>query len=287
MIHVISTLKDQDVFERERARAENREPHIYHGTFASHPDNDTRLQQAIASAGKNASAATGHLQNAEGFLKAVEGLPIGSSAHQGMVRDNRFYHADMQFTLAFPKGWQVVNQPDKLLAIAPQKEHYLEIRAQPPPADIKDPKDFAMRGLANRRLDHTETFETNGLKGWSGIVHGDPSPFGQSTSVRYIVIYYGDLMWVFKGASRSGFDVPSGDPFFRSTADTFRRMKASEFPLSEPYRLHVVKAGEGTTMEELAKESPLTKYPLQQLRLFNSLYPDGEPKPGDYVKTVR
>ena len=287
MIHVISTLKDQDTFERERARLENREPHIYHGVFASHPDNDTRLQQAIASSGKNAAAATGNTSNAEGFLQAVEGLPVGSSAHQGMVRDNRFYHADMQFTLAFPHGWQVVNQPDKILAISPNKDHYMEIRAQPPPSDITDPRDFAMRGLANRRLDRTETLDINGLKGWTGIVHGDPSPFGQSTSVRYIVIYYSSLMWVFKGASRTGMMAPSGDPFFLSTANTFRRLHANEFALAEPYRLHVLKATADTTIESLAEKSPIKKYPLQQLRLFNSLYPDGEPKAGDLIKTVR
>lgn len=287
MIHVISTLKDQETFERERARLEGREPHIYHGTFASHPDNDTRLQQAVAGAGKNAAAATGNLQNAEGFLRAIEGLPIGSSGHQGMVRDNRFYHADMQFTLAFPRGWQIVNQPDKILAIAPQKAHVMEIRAQAPPADITDPGAFAARGLSNRRVDRSESFESNGLKGWTGIVRGDPSPFGQSTNVRYIIIYYGNLMWIFKGASRTGTTTPSGDPFFLSTANTFRRMRANEFALAQPQRLHIVRATEGTTMEELAKDSPIEKYPLQQLRLFNSLYPDGEPKPGELVKTVR
>ena len=40
-------------------------------------------------------------------------------------------------------------------------------------------------------------------------------------------------------------------------------------------------------MEQLAAASPIKKYPEQQLRLYNSLYPNGEPKPGDYVKTVR
>jgi predicted Zn-dependent protease len=287
MIHVISTLKDQDVFERERARLEGREPRIYHGTFASHPSNDTRLQQAVASAGKNEAAATGKLQNADEFLKEVEGLPVGSSARQGMVRDNRFYHADMQFTMAFPKGWQVVNQPDKILAIAPQKAHYLEIRTQAPPADLTDPREFAMRGLASRRIDHADTFESNGLKGWTAVVRGDPSPYGPSSNVRYIIIYYGNLMWVFKGASRSATDTPSGDAYFLSTANTFRRMRANEFQLAEPYRLHVVRATEGTTMEQLAEASPIKKYPLQQLRLFNSLYPDGEPKAGDLIKTVR
>jgi predicted Zn-dependent protease len=287
IIRVISTLKAQDTFERERARLEGREPRLYHGVFASHPDNDTRLQQAVASAGRISMAATGKTSNTEGYLREIEGLPVGSSARQGMVRDNRFYHSDMQFTLAFPKGWQVVNQPDKILAIAPKKEHFMEIRTQAPPADLTDPRAFAMRGLANRRLERAESLDVNGLKGWTAIVRGDPSPFGQSTSVRYVIIYYANLMWVFKGASRAGMAAPSGDPFFLSTANTFRRMRNNEFQLAEPYRLHVMRAAEGTTMESLAKQASIKKYPLQQLRLFNSLYPDGEPKPGDYIKTVR
>jgi len=255
--------------------------------FASHPDNDTRLQQAIATAGKTAGAATGDTENAVGFLQAIEGLPVGSSERQGMVRENRFYHADMQLTLAFPRGWQIVNEPQQIVAIGPNKEHYLEIRAQAPPADVTDPRSFALRGLGNRRLDQTETLDINGLKAWTGVVHGDPSPFGQSTNVRYIVIYYANLMWVFKGASRAGTTAPSGDPFFLSTANTFRRLRANEFALAQPYRLHVVRAAEGTTIESLAKEAQVKKYPVQQLRLFNNLYPDGEPKSGDLLKTVR
>ncbi len=287
MIDVISTLKDQDTFERERARIENRQPRLYHGVFASHPDNDTRLQQAVATAGKTEGAATGNTANKEGFLQAVEGLPVGSSRRQGMVRENRFYHADMQFTLAFPRAWQVINEPDKILAVAPNKEHVMEIRAQPPPADVTDPRDFAMRGLSNRRLDRTEVLDVNGLKGWTGIVRGDPSPFGQSTNVRYVVIYYGNLMWVFKGASRAGSVAPSGDPFFLSTANTFRRLRGDEFRLAEPHRLHVLRATEGMTIESLAEKAQLKKYPVQQLRLFNDLYPKGEPQAGDLIKTVR
>ena len=288
MIRVISTLKDQDTFERERARLEKREPRLYHGVFSTHPSNDTRLQQAVASAGgRSTAAAAGNTANREGFLRAIEGLPVGSSARQGMVVENRFYHSDMQFTLAFPRGWQIVNQPDKILGIAPNKDHFMEIRTQAPPADLTNPRDFAMRGLGNRRLERPETLDINGLKAWTAIVRGDASPYGKSTNVRYIIIYYGNLMWVFKGASRSGTAAPAGDPFFLSTANTFRRMRPNEFALAEPHRLHVMRAGEGTTMEALAKDAPIKKYPLQQIRLFNGLYPDGEPKPGDLVKTVR
>jgi predicted Zn-dependent protease len=180
MIRVISTLKAQDTFERERARLEGREPRLYHGVFASHPDNDTRLKEAVGSAGRTAALATGSTANREGFLRAIEGLPVGSSARQGMVRDNRFYHSDMQFTLAFPRGWQVVNEPDKILAVAPKKEHIMEIRTQAPPADLTDPRDFAMRGLGNKRLSRAETLDVNGLKGWTALVRGDPSPYGKT-----------------------------------------------------------------------------------------------------------
>jgi predicted Zn-dependent protease len=287
MINVISTLKDQDTFERERARLEDRDARLYHGVFASHPDNDTRLKEAVALAGRRPASEAGDTSNRVGYLQAINGLPVGSSARQGMVRENRFYHADMHFTLAFPKGWQVVNQPNQILAIAPKKEHYIEIRTQAPPADLTDPRAFAMRGLANKRLSRSETLDINGLKAWTGVVRGDPSPFGQSSTVRYIIIYYGNLMWVFKGASRSGMEAPAGDPFFLSTANTFRRMRANEFALAEPYRLRILRAGEGTTMEALAADSPIKQYPLQQLRLFNKLYPDGEPETGDLVKTVK
>ncbi len=286
MIDVLSTLKNQDLFERERARLENREPHLYHGVFASHPDNDTRLQQAVAAAASVDAKATGDISNAEGFLKEISGLPVGSSRRQGMVRENRFYHADFQLTMAFPKGWQVVNDPDKMLAIGPNKSHYLEIRAQPPPSDLTDPREFALRGLANRRLDSPESLKINGLNAWTAVVRNDPSPYGQSTNVRYVIIYYNNLMWIFKGASRSGTTAPSGDPLFLSTAQTFRRMRAGEFPLAEPYRLHIVRAAEGDTIEELAKNSAIQKYPVQQLRLFNDLYPKGEPTPGEWIKVV-
>lgn len=288
MIQVIATLKDQDTFERERARLENRQPRIYHGTFSSHPDNDLRLREAINSAGKAGSSATGNTSNREGFLSAIEGLPVGSSRRQGMVRDNRFYHADMQFTLALPRGWEIVNAPDQLLAIAPGKAHIMEIRTQGPPADLTDPRDFALRGLGNRRLERPESLEINGLKAWTAIVRNDPSPFGQSTNVRYVIIYFNSLMWVFKGASRSNTTAtPAGDPFFLSTAHTFRRLKPSEFRLAEPYRLHVMRASPTTTIEELAKTAAIKKYPAQELRLFNDLYPSGEPKQGDLIKTVR
>ncbi len=39
-------------------------------------------------------------------------------------------------------------------------------------------------------------------------------------------------------------------------------------------------------MADLAKSSPIPKYPLEYLRLLNDLYPDKEPEPGQWLKIV-
>ena len=116
IIRVVAALKDQELFERERARLENRQAKIYHGVFASHPDNDKRLREAIESAAKVANNATGRTDNRDAYLRAIDGLAYGSSRRQGMLRENRFYHADMQFTMAFPRELRVDNGATELLA---------------------------------------------------------------------------------------------------------------------------------------------------------------------------
>ena len=71
-----------------------------------------------------------------------------------------------------------------------------------------------------------------------------------------------------------------------SSIKTFRRLKQSELPAAEPYKIKVITATADTRIADLAKTSPIEKYPEQMLRLLNDLYPDKEPKPGQLIKIV-
>jgi predicted Zn-dependent protease len=287
MIEVVSVLKDQEQFERDRARAEGREPQIYHGVFSTHPDNDTRFREAVISAGKVDGKAAGGVENRDAYLKAINGLAFGSSRRQGMVRDNRFYHADYQLTIAFPSGWIVKNDPQQLLAVAPDKNSMMVMTAQAPPAGVASPREFVTRALGDRRLDAGQELQINGLHAYTMIVRGDASPYGNGANVRYVVISYNNLMWILRGASRADDPVPSADALFMSSARTFRQLKSNEFRLAEPYRLRIIPAPAGMTIEQVAARSPLADHPLEQLRLINGLYPDKEPKAGEPLKFVQ
>jgi predicted Zn-dependent protease len=285
MISVIRTLKDQERWEVESAKLEGRQPHIYHGLFATHPDNDTRLTQAIAAT--KVVRATGHDANEQQFLQRLDGLVWGSSPEQGVVRGSRMYHVPLGFTMAFPSGWVIQNDRDRIIASSPRKDAMMMVQTAGIPPQMPEPKTFLQRGvLGGQPVRNLETLDVNGLPGATGVVRSANTPFG-SKPARVTVVKFNNLYYVFFGASRSGGDVPDGDRLFLSAAQTLRRLKSEELGRAEPDRIRVLVAGSGTTLAALAKDSPLTRYPEQQLRLFNRLYPSGEPQPGQLLKVVK
>lgn len=284
MVDVVRLLKNQEMFEVDRARREGRQPKIYHGVFATHPDNDTRLREVVQSAQKYATTQSND-DLAQTYLKNIEGLAVGSSRAQGVARGTRFYHANLGFTLAFPTGWAVQNQADKLTALSPQRDSMIQMTTEAPPPNT-GPREFLSRLLANAGSGQGEELEINGLRAYSAVVRSAKTPFGQGP-VRYVVVFYNNLAYVFAGASKASTSVPSADPVILSSIKTFRRLRENEFALAEPYKIKLVKATDATRVADLAKGSPLEKYPVESLRLYNDLYPNKEPRPGQLVKIVQ
>lgn len=285
MIDVVRLLKNQEMFEVQRAREEHREPHIYHGVFATHPDNDLRLQEVVDAAGKLQGGGDRIDAGRERYLQAIEGLPVGNSRAQGVLKANRFYHANLGFTVAFPSGWNVENQPDRLMAVSPKKDSVLQMQTMAPPPNTR-PQEFLSRLLAQANASQGEALEINGLQAYTAVVRTAQTDFGL-VPARYVVIYYNNLAYIFAGASRASSGVPSADALFMSTAKTFRRLKDVEFAQAEPYKIKTIRATDKTRIADLAKNSPIRKYPAELLRLMNDLYPDKEPKPGQLLKIVQ
>jgi predicted Zn-dependent protease len=285
MVDVVRLLKNQELMEIQRAREEKRKPRVYHGVFASHPDNDLRLHEVVATAEKQKSAATDPRDpERDKYLRTIEGLPMGTSRAQGTLKGNRFYHANLGMTIVFPSGWQVENRADRLIAMSPNKESIIQMQTQAPPPNT-GPREFLSRMLAQYSAGQAQPMDVNGLQGYTTIVRSARTDFGV-VPARYAVIYYNNLAYIFAGASKGSAGAPSADPLFMSTIKTFRRLKQNEFEQAEPYKIKIVRATENTRIADLAKQSPLPKYAEQQLRLLNDLYPDKEPKPGQLIKIV-
>jgi predicted Zn-dependent protease len=285
MIDVVEVLKDQEEFEIARARAENREPKVYHGVFSTHPANDERLQEAVR-AGEAYAADTAPAAGQDAaWLSHLEGMPFGSSREEGILKGRDFYHADLAFTLRFPEGWRVENLPDRIVAIAPGDEAVLQVTTE----DLNrkgTPREFFQQRLGVKNARDGADLELDGLAGHTAIAPAADSPFGRRP-VRFGVIFHGNRAFIVAGAAETDRGMSAADPEILDTIRSFRALGPGQLDRAEPLVIHVVEAGTDTRIEALAADSPLPGDAEQRLRLLNGLYPDGEPGAGELVKVVR
>jgi predicted Zn-dependent protease len=300
MQSVFETFKAQESFELASARKEGREPHIYHGVFSDHPAPDDRSAAAARAAALVTDVPDGgFVLNRNTYMQAIDGMAFGTSRAQGVVRDNRFYHADMGITMAFPRGWIIENQRDRILAYNTNQplnqtrypvgevlpESVMQISVDPRPQN-KSPREFLIEKL-KRSLAGGAPVTINGMDGYS-VLSREGSPLDNGAGpVRYIALYRGNSAFIFAGASRSQRNgQPEADGLFRSVAETMRGLKPAEFPLAEPYRLKILRATDKTRLAEYAANIPAEKYHKEELELINGVYPNKQLPVGEYIKVV-
>ncbi|PIA73597.1 peptidase M48 Ste24p [Ectopseudomonas toyotomiensis] len=279
MIEVVKVLKAQEDFAREQAAKRGEVPAAggYHGLFDTHPDNDRRLQEVIGPA----RALVGGNQEVgrDNFLQMLDGLVFGDSAASGIRRGRNFYHGELDFTLTYPQGWQLVNRPDVLIGHTPDEQAFIAMTLEA--ADKRlSPAEFLRQRVGNQRLMAGEELRLGALQGYTAVLQGQ-------SARRVAVIYRGDNAYLFVAAVKGRASLETEDQRFLEVIRSYRPLKPAERKLAEPVRLHLVRAKAGQSISALAKNSPLPADGEAQLRLLNGLYPSGEPRAGEWLKTLR
>lgn len=275
VITVVTVLKNQEDFNTKVA---NQQP-SYHGLFATHPRNDTRLQQAISSVGAlPASQAT--LVDNQKFRDEMEGLVVGESQRTtGTAARNRYYQTLLGYTMVFPDNWTVNETPTTVSASNPSGDVGLKVEVQRMQEAI-EPRLFIRDKLGIQNLQKSEALEQFRLIGYTGTT------VSAGKSQRIAVIYLGPRVFIFTGDIKEGEGAGDSDQMLLASIRTFRAIQSNERFAGNESRIHYVQVAEGFTFSELARISPVGNYPEETLRLINGYYPTGTPNPGDWIKIV-
>lgn len=282
MLEVIGVLKNQEVFENQRAKEEGRESRIYHGVFSTHPDNDTRLQEVVAYA-KQYQNKAGTIKGDEPYLAMIDGLLFGDNPQQGISRGNNFYHVPLNFSLVFPKNWNLTNLPEKLVITAPQGLASQQMLLQDINKKIS-PREFMLERLGLKDLQNDAQLSIDGLPAHTGIATINTEA-GQRPG-RFTVIYHNNQAYILVGLTKDPNALSKFDTAFINTAKSFHRMTDNERALAQPLRLKIVKSTPDSDFKSLASLSPLEKYQEEQLRLLNGLYPTGDARTKSLLKII-
>lgn len=282
MIGVIRVLKNQELFERQLAKEEQREPRVYHGVFSTHPDNDQRLKEVVRAAERLKSRPVSRQVSREAFLQKQQGLVYGASAQQGILHRNRFYHRELEIAVAFPAGWDVDNRADRLVAVAPKETAVLQLTTQKPEKG-EDAGEWLRANVSG--LKQFERIATAGIAGATGKATIKTS-FGLRQA-RVAALQHKGLRYLFIGITAQEGALGQYDPDFLRSIRDLHALRPDERALAEPRRIELHRLRSGEQLADLANRASFERHAEEQLRLLNDYYPRGEPQPGTLLKTVK
>lgn len=287
VINVLDILKNQEEYEIKRAAAENREPHIYHGVYASHPSADKRLQEVVGQADKFKTVAEPKLARDE-YLKEIDKLVFGQIDHrEGVTQDNHYYNKAINVALTFQEGWQLNGNDNFIKATSPDFQSVLRVYIEDLVKDMQ-PDVFLKTRMGVSSLERGGPLQGMKFPSYGGFVPSSPS-FG-NRKTRVMVVYYNDKRFLFSGAADTAERLVAADRAFVSAAMSLHPLNAQEKLLVEKatdgIHVRVVRARSGDSFAGLAKKYPLKNDGESMLRLVNDRFPSGEPKAGELIKII-
>jgi predicted Zn-dependent protease len=277
MLDVIGVLKDQEVYEKALAKKQNRQPNIYHGVYSTHPRNDSRLKTVVRAAKKLSSENYRENSRAE-YLKVIDGMTWGENIKQGIVADNRFMHPDLGIAIQFPRGWQVNNSPEALLARNFDKGAIVQMSMAKLQAN-ESLQDFLQRRAGNRNLSFTS--HNFGASATTTVTLA-----GKQQPARISALELDQLQAIFIIGTSSEKTFPEVDNALHQINQSYSRLTANQIAEIKAPEISVIKAGAGDSFNSLARKSAISYDAENILRLLNRAFPSGEPKPGELLKVV-
>ncbi|MFK7830991.1 MAG: M48 family metalloprotease [Congregibacter sp.] len=275
LLDVIGVLKNQEQFMRLKARAAGKSGGTYHGLYATHPRNDKRLKTVIRAANELDDGSYIESPEIPGeFRRATDGLVWGESV-EGQRADDRYYHNKLGFTFEQPEGWAVTSSAQAVVATAPDGSAQLTIKLR-----RKDPTTTPQAVLetsASGTLSAADQLQQSGVDGYTAVASAG------STSKRLAVIDLNNLTYLLEGEAG---DFPANDPQLLEMIQSFRAMHPKEKSSNNGRYVRYIQVPRGADVSTLANSVRISDAE-EQLRLINDFYPRGEPRTGDWIKTIQ
>jgi len=244
--------------------------------ISSHPSTPERVSLAVANA-RQYAINPGETDRKE-FVDALNGLVYGDDPKEGYVRGRSFLHPNLGFTFTAPEGFSLENTSQAVLGATSSGKEALRLDAVRVPATTPLASYLASGWIDGVDQGSVQSININGFPAATAIARGDQWSF------RLYAIRYGSDVYRLVFAARE--IPPTRDQFYRSAADTFRRVGEDEAKKVRPLHISIVRVGLTDTVEKLARKMAVPDKQLERFLVLNGLERDAKLKFGDKVKIV-
>jgi predicted Zn-dependent protease len=221
-----------------------------------------------------------------GYLRRVNGLPLGQRPESGVFIGQRFLHPDLDFQLTFPPGWRTQNTNRAVGAASPRGDGVLFLSVDMPdgpPAQLAH--DFLEKMKEDQPVELVSegTTEIAGIDGYRLTVEGGRG-HGAAVADLYFFPYRGATWRITAMAQRRAFDAYHNP--MQNAVRSFGPLTDDDRAQVRSTRLRMVFAQPGEDVKALGQRTGNAWNP-GHTAVYNGLFVDHRFDGGELVKIAR
>jgi predicted Zn-dependent protease len=218
------------------------------------------------------------------YLRRIDGLLVGTGGAEGVFRGDRFLHADLGFSLRFPMNWQLLNTPEAVAGVSPQRDAQIVFELHGPGDDPQvAAEEFLAQaeGQGGVRAERIAPIQIGEYKAFrvEGRATGAPVPLG----VHLTFIARDGLIYRITGMSMGTSNAKAG--IFNSVARSFRPLSPRERASIRETRVRIVPAEGGENVQQLSRRTR-NAWNIQELAVYNGVFADHRFEQAQLVKVA-
>lgn len=233
---------------------------------SSHPLTPERIQtaeQRLASL-QNVNFDTLTVDRAQ-YLSQLDGLVYGDDPRQGFFQNGVFYHPQLRFHIAFPRGWKTQNTPQAVVAVSPQQDAAIQLTlASQAGASQAAQAFFSQQGLQAGQVGQQSV---NGLPAVVGTFQAQTD----QGVVQGLAVFldYGGHTYQLLGYSPAQ-SYGAYDAAFRQSIGSFGPESNPQVLSVQPNRVQIVRTTQAMTLAQFNQRYP-SVIGLDELAIINQL----------------
>jgi predicted Zn-dependent protease len=276
----LKSLQDQSELEGKIAGAPRGDD--AYNFMSDHPRTADRVQQAVEAA--SGISVKEPMLERDIYLQKIDGIIWGDNPNEGVVRNRVFLHPQLRFSFEVPNGFHLLNGQSQVQAKGPNGAVIIFDRNPQPFRGAPDAY-IANAWASKAQLAGLQRFNLNGMPAATATTRTQLKQ-GGTVDVRFVAIAWNEDTFY-----RFLFVTPPQitqrlEPEFQRTANSFRRLSDREVSAIRPYRVRVVTARSGDTVDSLASAMPVAQLRREHFIVLNGMPADYRLKPGDKVKVI-
>lgn len=232
--------------------------------LSSHPDPVERIERIETRLSRLDRSLGGTRIGRNDYLARIDGTVFGVNPRQGYFEENRFNHPDLAFRLTFPKGWQMQNLAQVVLAGSPEKDAVVQLTLTAGTVSEAAGQFFQQEGLTSSDVGRQQI---NGLDAIRGRFQAQTS--NRQLGGHAAFIAHGEHVYRLLAFTPTD-QLSRHDSAFRKTIGSFARLTERKALDRQPDRIAIVRAPRTMTLTSFNAQYP-SVIDIERLALINQL----------------